>query len=109
MQWETSAQQCPLCKSEKNSPALQWTGDIVEWVELLYGLYLTKKINHGNITLKKLFREMGEIFDFDVKEFAVYFMNIKGRTDANRTKFTDEMKNALLERMSESDMRPSKK
>jgi hypothetical protein len=33
-------------------------------------------------------------------------MNIKNRTDENRTKFTDLMRDALLERMAESDRNP---
>jgi hypothetical protein len=52
---------------------------------------------------------MGEIFDFEVKEYANYFMNIKNRQDENRTKFTDSMGDALLERMTESDRKPSRK
>jgi hypothetical protein len=49
---------------------------------------------------------MGEIFDFEVKESASYFINIKNRTDGNRTKFTDLMRDALLERMTEFDRKP---
>ena len=36
-------------------------------------------------------------------------MNIKNRTDENRTKFTDLMCDALLEKMAESDRKPSRK
>jgi hypothetical protein len=54
---------------------LKWTGSIVEWVELIYALYSVKRINNGKITLKELFGQMGEIFDIDVKEFAVYFVS----------------------------------
>jgi hypothetical protein len=49
---------------------------------------------------------MGERFDFEVKESASYFVNIKNRMDGKRTKFTDLMRNALLERMTESDRIP---
>jgi hypothetical protein len=52
---------------------------------------------------------MGEIFDFDVKEFANYFMNIKGRLEENRTKFLDELKKALVRKMKDSDRKPSRK
>ncbi|MDR2804141.1 MAG: RteC domain-containing protein [Dysgonamonadaceae bacterium] len=52
---------------------------------------------------------MGEMFDFDVKEFANYFMNIKHRTDGRRTKFMDLLKDAVLGRMEESDRKPSRK
>jgi hypothetical protein len=102
-------QNASLCREEKQLPLLKWTGSIVEWVELIYALYLVKRINGGKITLKELFRQMGEIFDFEVKEFAGYFMSIKNRTDERRTKFTDLMCDALLERMDEADRKPSRK
>jgi hypothetical protein len=100
---EQAANSCLLCRTEKELPSLKWTGSIAEWVELIYALYLVKRINNEKISLKNLFRQMGEMFDFEVKEFANYFMNIKNRTDGHRTKFTDLMRNALLERMIEAD------
>jgi hypothetical protein len=91
-----------------SSGKLVWTGTVIEWVEMIYALYLVKRINKGEITLKELFRRMGEIFDFEVKEFANYFMNIKNRKDEHRTKFTDLMRNSVLERMEEADRKPSR-
>jgi hypothetical protein len=88
---------------------LKWTGSIAEWVELIYALYLVKRINNGDIFLKELFQQMGEVFDFKVKEFANYFMNIKNRMDRKRTRFIDLMKEVLLGRMTESDKKPSRK
>lgn len=87
----------------------KWTGSIVEWVELIYSLYFVKRINAGKISLAELFRQMGEVFEFEVKGFAVYFMNIKNRSDKTRTKFIDLMKNILIERMIESDRKPARK
>jgi hypothetical protein len=89
--------------------SLKWTGSIVEWVELIYALYLVKRINNGNISLNELFQQMGEIFDFEVKEFSCYFMDIKRRKDEHRTKFTDLLQKAVLERMIEADRKPSRK
>ncbi|MDR2680106.1 MAG: RteC domain-containing protein [Tannerella sp.] len=102
-------QNAMLCPEEKKLPPLKWTGSIVEWVELIYALYLVKRINDGKISLKNLFLQMGEMFDFEVKEYANYFMNIKNRQDENRTKFTDSMGDALLERMTEADRKLSRK
>jgi hypothetical protein len=102
-------QTATLCREEKVQSALKWTGSIAEWVELIYALYLVKRINGGKISLKNLFRQMGEIFDFEVNEFANYFMNIKNRTDEKRTKFTDLMRNSVFERITESDRKPPRK
>ncbi|MDR0349266.1 MAG: RteC domain-containing protein [Tannerella sp.] len=88
---------------------LKWTGSIAEWVELIYALYTVKRINNGKISLKELFQQMGEIFDFEVKEFANYFMNIKHRMDGHRTKFMDLLRDAVLERMEDADRKPLRK
>lgn len=105
---EETVHRCPY--QQKAQPGkLQWTGSVVEWVELIYALYLVKRINNGNISLKELFLQMGDIFDFEVKEFACYFMNIKNRTDGRRTKFTDLLRNAVLERMIDSDRKLTRK
>jgi hypothetical protein len=77
MQMEATAQGYPFSRQLPKCSKLQWTGNVIEWVELIYALYAARKINDGNTFLKELFGQMGEIFDIDVKEFAVYFMNIK--------------------------------
>ncbi|MDR0412212.1 MAG: RteC domain-containing protein [Dysgonamonadaceae bacterium] len=108
MQVETT-QGCPFSRRLPKRSNLQWTGNIIEWVELIYALYTAKKINDGKTFLKELFQQMGEIFDIDVKEFANYFMNIKNRKDGNRTKFMDLLRDAVLERMEEADRKPLRK
>jgi hypothetical protein len=71
--------------------------------------YAAGKINDSKTFLKELFQQMGEIFDSDVKEFAVYFMNIKHRTDGRRIKSMDLLRDAVLERMAEADRKLSRK
>jgi hypothetical protein len=88
---------------------LKWTGNVVEWVELIYALYAAGKINNGKTSLKDLFLQMGEIFGIKVKEFSNYFMSIKHRTDGRRTKFMDLLRDAVLKRMEEADRKPSRK
>jgi len=100
----SQVKQVKLCPSK-----MKWTGGIVEWVEMIYALYQVKRINDGKISLKELFQQLGEFFDIEVNEFANYFMSIKNRKDGHRTKFTDLMRNALLERMEEADRKPVRK
>jgi hypothetical protein len=106
---EQSVSACPLKTQTTPKTSLKWTGSIVEWVELIYALHFVRRINNGNISLKELFREMGIIFDFKVKEFANYFMNIKNRSDEKRTKYIDLMKEVLLKRITDADHKPSRK
>jgi hypothetical protein len=100
---------CLLLRPPVKPGNLQWTGSVVEWVELIYALYAAGKINDGKSSLKELFLQTGKIFGIEVKEFAVYFMNIKHRTDGHRTKFMDLLKDAVLERMKDADRKPSRK
>ncbi|MDR0713881.1 MAG: RteC domain-containing protein [Bacteroidales bacterium] len=111
IQWAEDKQKCPLCKPENPNPSskLKWTGNVIEWVELIYALYAARKINDGNTFLKELFGQMGEVFDFEVKEFSNYFMNIKNRTDGHRTKFLDRLKVTLLKKMEDADRKPYRK
>jgi hypothetical protein len=51
---EQNALHCPLCPEEKKLPPLKWTGSIAEWVELIYALYLVKRINRRNSELAGL-------------------------------------------------------
>ena len=88
---------------------LKWTGSIVDFVELIYALHAGGYANDGKISLKELFKEMGDFFDFEVNEYSNYFMNIKNRSKGDRTKFLDELKTALLQKMEKSDENPSRK
>lgn len=91
------AENCPLNR-QRAQQSLRWTGGVIDWVELLYALHAIKCISDGNVSLKDLFRRMGEVFGFNVPEFANCFMSIKHRTDGHRTKFIDRMKDAVLEK-----------
>jgi hypothetical protein len=100
---------CPFTSQSPPRTSLKWTDSIVDWVELLYSLYEAGSINNGKISLKELFRIMGEMFDLEVNEFANHFMNIKSRADNKRTKYMDKLKNLLLQKMEEADRKPSRK
>jgi hypothetical protein len=109
IQWVEAGQKSMSFKPENSDTKLKWTGSIVDWVKLIYALQSAGCINHGKITLKELFRLMGEVFDFEVKEFSNYFMHIKNRTDRHRTKFMDLLKDTVLGRMEDADRKPSRK
>ena len=90
-----------FAKPHKRTSQLKWTGNMVDFVELLYALHAVGYINGGQATLAELFREMGESFDIDVKDYSSYFRNIKNR--AERTKFLDELRRVLTEKMDKMD------
>jgi len=96
-------------KDTKNNKKIKWTGSVVDWVELVYALHAAGYANGGQTTLKELFKEMGDFFDFEVKEFSRTFKDIKNRVKGDRTRFLDELKRVLQRKIEESDERPSKK
>ena len=52
---------------------------------------------------------MGEVFNFETKDFSRVFIDIKSRVKDNRMVFLDELKQALQRTMEDSDRKPSKK
>jgi primosomal protein N'' len=58
---------------------------------------------------KKLFRTMGELFDFEVEEFSRTFTDIKNRVKGDRTTFLDKLKRGLLRRMEEAERKLARK
>jgi hypothetical protein len=106
---EKSLIKCPLCKPENPVVKLKWTGKIVDYVEWVYALYGVLNLNDRNVTLKTLFDIFNGIFGLDVKDFSLYFVSIKNRKKGDRTSFLDLGKRLLIERMEESDRKPSRK
>ena len=78
-------------------------------MELIYALHAVGYANGGKVTLTELFKEMGEVFDIEVKEFSRTFKDIKNRVKGDRTKFLDELKQELLRKMEKADENPSLK
>jgi hypothetical protein len=100
---------CPNNRPASSGGKLQWTGSLVEWVELIYALHAAGVINDGKISLKHLFRVLGEVFDFEAGEYSRTFTDIKNRVKGERTSFLDTLKQLLRRRMEAADMKLPKK
>ena len=88
---------------------LKWKGSIVDYVEFGYALHAVNFDKNEKGTLKKLFMEMGEIFDIEVKDFSRVFIDIKNRVKGDRTKFLDAMKRELIKRIEDAEGKMSGK
>jgi hypothetical protein len=88
---------------------LKWTGNVIDLVELVYAIHASGYTNNGKTSLKELFTVMGEVFDIEVKKFYRSFKDIKNRVKGDRTRFLDELKQALTDKMEKSDRKPSRK
>jgi hypothetical protein len=79
-----------------------WTGTKTELVELIYGLYTRKSINHGNIDIKELVDYFCNVFNTDAGKFYRIYLNIRNRKDS-RTLYLDSLRESLIRKMDEDD------
>lgn len=82
---------------------LRWTGNKIDFAEILYSLHLSNAVNDGNTTIKELAEAMGYIFNVDVtKDIYKFYMEIKQRK-VEKAKFLDHLKAILKRRIDEDD------
>lgn len=100
-------QELPLISSHTFSDAslenfaspLQWTGNAIDLVELIYGIYEMGCINNGNMPLKQLAPLFYKIFGVESKDCYRFYVDIKRRKNESRTYFLDKMQEKLNEKM----------
>ena len=83
------------------SPAslLQWTGNAIDLVELIYGINEMGCINNGDMPLKQLAPLLYKIFGVEAKDCYRFYIDIKRRKNESRTYFLDRMQEKLNEKM----------
>ena len=89
--------------SENPTPPLQWTGNAIDLVELIYGIDEMGCINNGNMPLKQLAPLLYKIFGVESKDCYRFYTDIKRRKNESRTYFLDRMQEKLNERMLRDD------
>ena len=85
----------PSSNEKSNSPALQWTGNAIDLVEMIYGISEMGCINNGNIQLNELAPVLKDCYRF--------YTDIKRRKNDSRTYFIDKMQVKLNEKMRRDD------
>ena len=84
----------------KNAASLlQWTGNAIDLVELIYGIDEMGCINNGKMPLKQLAPLLYKIFGIESKDCYRFYIDIKRRKNESRTYFLDRMQEKLNERM----------
>jgi ElaB/YqjD/DUF883 family membrane-anchored ribosome-binding protein len=77
-----------------------WTGSKVALVELIYALASTKMVDNGDVEIKDLVRLFEQVFQQKIDSPYQVFSEIKARKH-DQTKFLDQLKDALVQRISE--------
>jgi hypothetical protein len=99
--------QCPLTQNKVVRKVLQWTGEPVELVELLYALHEAGCF--GKVFLKNLFDDAGKLFGVEISNYYRLFWGSKTRVKGDRTTFLDKLKKALTNKIEKSEGKPPKK
>ena len=85
--------------NENTASPLQWTGNAIDLVELIYGINELGCINNGNMPLKQLAPLLYKIFGVESKDCYRFYIDIKRRKNESRTYFLDKMQEKLNEKM----------
>lgn len=88
-------------KAQQPVGKLNWTGDIVNLVELMYGLQEMQCLNDGKLTMEELGNRLFSVFGLKPKTYSRIYIDIKqrGTKNGNRTYFLSQMRNMLEERI----------
>lgn len=84
---------------EVKLPKLRWTGEQVNLVELIYGIFYTGQLNHGNVEVKDIIELAEKVFGVKIKAAYHVFGNIRRRKSISPTAFMDKMREAILKRV----------
>lgn len=87
-------------KEKKTSvPALRWTGNAIDLVEIIYGIHEMGCINGGEIPLKQLAPILYSFFGVETKDCYRFYTDIKRRKTISHTHFLEQMQARLNERI----------
>ena len=86
--------------SDNPTPPLQWTtGNAIDLVELIYGIYEMGCINNGEMPLKQLAPLLYRIFGVEAKDCYRFYTDIKRRKTISHTHSLEQMQERLNERI----------
>ena len=85
--------------SDNSASSLRWTGNAIDLVELIYGIYEMGCINNGEMPLKQLAPLLYRIFGVEAKDCYRFYTDIKRRKTISHTHFLEQMQERLNERI----------
>jgi len=87
----------------KKGRELRWTGDSCNLIELAYGLFDCRQINHGEVDLSDVMEVFEQVFQINLSRYFRRFTEIKRRKSMSKTRFLDQMKAAVEKRIEDGD------
>ncbi|WP_235526114.1 RteC domain-containing protein [Pedobacter sp. Leaf216] len=82
---------------------LKWTGESLNLIEIVYGLYSTGQINNGKTELSEIAEVFQRVFQVNLNRYYRRFVEIKQRKGMSKTRFLDEMREALRKKIDDAN------
>ena len=89
--------------TETTASLLQWTGNVVDLVEMVYGICVMGSVNDGDVKFKDLAQAMYQFFGIKAKDCYRFYTDIRRRKNHSRTYFLDRMQEKLNDKMRKDD------
>lgn len=89
-------------ESPQETSKLKWTSSKTDLIELIYALHASGALNNGKAELKEIALHLQQMFDTDLGQYNRIFYDIRARK-GNKTKFIQNLKEALEKRMKDTD------
>ncbi len=83
----------------KELPELKWTGDKINLVEVIYGLYFTGQLNNGNADISVIIRFMEKHMQIDLSRAYRDFLDIRSRKKTSPTRYIEQMGDSIQKRI----------
>lgn len=93
----------------KKGRALEWTGDKSNLVELAYAIHDTVQINNGEVDISDIIDWLEQSLQVNLGRYYKRFSEIRMRKNMSKTRYLDEMRNALSKHIEEGDAFKPKK
>ncbi len=84
-----------------SSTILKWTSSKSNLIELIYAFHQTGCFNNGNADIKIIASTFSKVFDIPLGDVYRTYLDLKARND--RTKFIDQLRNNLENKMIDDD------
>jgi hypothetical protein len=94
-----------LNESGESSVDVKWTGETINLAELGYGVWLTGQVNNGNASITEIFECLERCFKVKLGTAFRRWQSISKRKRLGPTKYTDDVRAAILKRLDDENGR----
>lgn len=82
---------------------LKWTGEVINLIEIAYGIHLNSQVENGQIGIVEFFGILGEFFGVNLGVPKKGLDDMAKRKRLSKTHFTDRMRDSILQKMLDDD------